>query len=240
MTILIDNRVGSAELLNQFPKEIRAVLADLEFADFNFIGNGPNNTRVSIGIERKKLTDLLSNIGRFTSHQLPGMLRTYDYNILLLEGVWRRNLQTGLLEIPRRGAWKPLTIGARKFTHSELDGLICSITFQGGFLYVPSQNAQNTVALITYIYKWWARDWNDHKALRAKPNKPITLRELTLLEKVAAELPGIGQKRAMDIGGAFPNVGAMVNAEAESWLSIPGIGKKLAEKIIKELWRREG
>ena len=56
--ILIDDRVGSGELLRYFHNGT-AVLTALDSADFCFYGNGPDGESWAVGIERKKLPELI-------------------------------------------------------------------------------------------------------------------------------------------------------------------------------------
>jgi ERCC4-type nuclease len=70
-------------------------------ADISFCGNGPNNTRISIGIEYKRLGDLISSIhsGRLNATQIQSLTTEYDVVCLLISGEYRCGTD-GMLEVP--------------------------------------------------------------------------------------------------------------------------------------------
>ena len=89
--ILLDDRTGSGELLPLFrPYDAPVELARLDFGDACWLGNGATGPEL-VGVERKTIHDLVSSMRskRLSGYQLPGLLRTYDWVYLLVEGVWR-------------------------------------------------------------------------------------------------------------------------------------------------------
>lgn len=108
--ILIDSSAGSKELITHAPLNNPSIasLVSLSIssdtkssADISFCGNGPNNSRVSIGIEYKRLGDLISSIhsGRLNSTQIQSLTTEYDICYLLISGDYRCG-SDGTLEIP--------------------------------------------------------------------------------------------------------------------------------------------
>jgi len=159
--LIVDSRVGSKELA---PKITGASLGQLEFADVAFMGM-IGNRPVQIGIELKKLPDLISCIrnGRFAGHQLPGMRRDYDFIYLIVQGIHKRG-GDGLLETPRRGGWRayahggPMSWAALQswYTTMEAKGLV-RIRF--------TRNQSETIRVIRSLYTWWTlKKWEDHRA----------------------------------------------------------------------------
>ena len=127
MTILIDNRKGSAELAKYIDSPTK--LLTLEYADFAFQGNGPNG-QVSIGIERKSIRDLISSIltGRLSGHQLIGLVNSYDYVSIVVDGPTKTGTD-GYMRIPKgRGKWVVLRLGeqnmSRSFIQNENTGIM--------------------------------------------------------------------------------------------------------------------
>jgi excinuclease UvrABC nuclease subunit len=57
----------------------------------------------------------------------------------------------------------------------------------------------------------------------------------SLAFRVAAELPGIGWERAGAVSRRFTTVRQMVDAEADEWLTVPGIGKTIAARAVAAL-----
>lgn len=98
--ILIDQREGSKDLINYPPlnNPSLATLSDLSISsstgsscDVCFTGNGPDNSRLMIGIEFCSLSDLLSKItsGRLQATQIPTMIAEYDVCWILYYGAYR-------------------------------------------------------------------------------------------------------------------------------------------------------
>ena len=112
--ILIDNRTGSKELFPLFPKG-SAKLCHLPFGDFSFVGNGPDEMPLNIGIERKQIREVAGEMsaGRLVGHQVPGLLATYQVVYLIVEGRWRG--------IPRRAYSKPRGGSGRMWPMVPLD-----------------------------------------------------------------------------------------------------------------------
>ena len=109
--ILVDPRAGSRELIPLLeaygsPRRIPVQLAaeEMPAGDFLFEGNGPYG-RVRVGVERKTIPDLINSRdqGRLmgtgkSPGQVHKMMEQFDYSWLLVEGIWRGNPETGLLE----------------------------------------------------------------------------------------------------------------------------------------------
>jgi ERCC4-type nuclease len=105
--ILVDQRTGSADLEPQLKAlGLPTELMFMEFGDIAWTGRGENGTAVQVGIELKKLPDLLTSLrdGRLPNHQVPGMLKkpegAYDYGWLIVEGKWRKG-PLGELQFPK-------------------------------------------------------------------------------------------------------------------------------------------
>jgi len=96
-----------------------------------------------------------------------------------------------------------------------------------------------TAALLASLYLWWTgKAWHEHRAHLAL-HSPMTeaglLYKPSLRRRIAAELPGVGVGKSGAVADHFPSVRAMVGAEREEWMQIPGIGKGLATKITAAL-----
>lgn len=233
--ILIDDRTGSAELQPLFPAGTTTI-SRLDYGDFMFIGNGPNGTRLPVGIERKTVRDLLGGLGRFMEHQLPGLQQHYDAVYVVLEGVIRRQ-PSGMLAIPSgHGEFAPLALGARRYMHKELDGIVNTLTQIARVTVITTASRQDTARWVYNTFKWWvAKEFEEHRALLARTPGPSTLRKPSLVERLAKELPGIGWDKAAKVAGAFNTPLDMVLADEGTWRTIPGIGKTLARRVVTAL-----
>jgi len=233
--ILIDDRIGSGELAKYF-KNGTAQLATLDSADFCFVGNGPGGESWLVGIERKKIRDLLGDLGRFTSGQLPKMLDDYQARFLIIEGIWRRNYSTGLLEVPRSRRWEPLALGSRQFMHKELDGILNTFSLVAGLQVRQTADEKETVALVLSIYRWFtSKEFDEHRAHLAQEPTVAVLRKPNLVERIAKELPGIGWKKARAVSRRFKTPVELALSQSADWLEIPGIGKTLAGRVVGAL-----
>lgn len=235
--IYIDKRVGSNELV--VPLQARGVpveLTHLQYGDCCFIGHGPES-QVVVGIERKRITDLLQSLttGRLSGHQLPGLCESYQYRWLLVEGVYRETKE-GLIEVPRKGAWETI-----RLQYAAVENYLITLTLRGGLHVHRTYSITESAAWLDALHKWWTRkEWHEHRshlALHQAADYAVFFRP-TLVQRVAAQLPGIDEK-AKDIAVKFKSVADMVAAEEPEWRSIPGIGKVTAARIHKALRTRE-
>jgi ERCC4-type nuclease len=247
--VFVDQRVGSADLAPLLATiGVPVELTTLEFGDCCFSGNGPDGGVVTVGIERKTVSDLLQSFasGRLTNHQLPGMTAEYDYRVLALEGRYRCG-KDGILEWAREREWKDgATIsnwetagyGLRRWTYREFEGRLITLQLKAGIAIHRSSDMADTARHIAALYEWWTgSSFEEHRSHLATPNKAqfAMLRPPTVRERVAAQLPHIGASRAPMIAGAFESVRAMCEAPAERWASMPGLGKKTAADIVAAL-----
>lgn len=234
--ILVDDRVGSRELLHLF-QHGSATLYRLEYGDFSFIGNGPDGP-VMVGIERKQVREVASTLldHRFTGHQLPGLLQQYQIVYLIVEGRMRAAPGTGLLEYKRSNGWVQIVNGTRRYMASDIRLFLSTIENTCGVRLRFTESQRGTADEVKALHDWWTgKEWQDHKSHLANRNPlPDTtwVRKPTLVEQIAACLPGVGWKRARAAGLVFPSVQEMVEAVVEDWEKVEGIGKGVAAKVV--------
>ena len=53
--------------------------------------------------------------------------------------------------------------------------------------------------------------------------------------KVASTFPRVGSEKLLDTEQKFASIRKMVNADAATWRTIPGIGQKIADGIVQYL-----
>ena len=240
--ITVDSRTGSIELLPLFPKNT-AKSGYLSYGDFAFTGKGyasNGNLPLLVGIERKTTKDLLSSMvsGRLSGHQLIGLLNSYNMVYLIIEGIWRCNPQTKILEYYRKGEWVPIRLGAREFMAREIYNYINTLTVICGVNCWRTQNKRETVTWIMSIYHWWRdKSMEEHRSHKQahKPFVELMSKKLPLLHRVANELHGVGFNRSKTVAKHFGSLAEMVLAGEEEWRKIDGIGKGLSSSIVKEI-----
>lgn len=250
--IHLDSRIGSVHLLDPLlALGLPAEETTLDFADIAFKGNGPS-AECAVGIELKRVDDLIGSLStqRFQVHQLPGLLKSYQWPILLVEGEYREAAD-GLLE-------KGVQFGGRtnwlrhrsSMTYARLEGTLTTLMFACGFRIIKTRNTEETVAEIARLYRWWQKPWDAHQSHHVGSKggpviegqmlrDPWFNRDRYFVEAVAYQVPGLGPKRAIAAAKHFRSVRKMAWAPEKEWAKIPGVGKVLAAQaraaFIKEL-----
>jgi ERCC4-type nuclease len=233
-TIYIDDRVGSADLADYFPPETVHVTR-LDYGDAMFGGFGPDNSLLQVGIEIKAIGDLITSIenGRLVGHQLPGLQEYYNVVYLIIEGLYRVDMDTDHIQT-FAGHWRDYSFGNRVWLGKGLESWQISMEMLAGLKIRTSTSRADSARVISSLYHWFTKEWDQHTALNVI-NKSQIQRKASLLRTIASVLPGIGWKRSGAVERHFPTVRAMVNAPVEDWTSIDGIGEGIARKIIQSL-----
>ena len=127
--ILIDPRAGSGQadrggdlLPYILAQKVKAEKSQLPFGDAAMEGNGPKG-RINIGVERKRLGDILQCIddARYSAVQKVGMKAFYDVSLLMVEGVWKPDSYTGyLMECIQTMTWRPYRYRSQMVRYSKL------------------------------------------------------------------------------------------------------------------------
>jgi len=212
----------------------------LEFGDVSFMGCGPDRP-LMVGVERKRLNDFLNSAdgGRLMGHQVPGMLNAFDQVYLVVEGVWREGPE-GTLEQRSGRDWRPTRGGGKAWTYNGFIGYLQTMSVILGIHVLTTRSIRETAQVIVALHKWWSRPWADHHSFQALNTvQPlgggiIPVRP-PLLRLMAAQIDGVGWKRSLAVAGYFKTIKAMAEAGEGEWLKVPGIGKGLAPKIVKQM-----
>ncbi len=254
--LLLDPRSGSGELapiLRQFGVE--PVVQQLPFGDACWEGAGPKHSIVNVGVERKRIDDLLQSMQskRLSGHQLPGMAQMYDYAYLVVEGMWRPARDGAALEVLLGGGrWVE-----RSMSPAAVTNYLMSLSLRTGLVVWRTSYDWETALFLTHQYRMWQVPWEEHQAHDAvyapveagNGGRKFSLipRKVTGKEKVALQLPGLDGK-ARHVVDAFKNIRHMANADVEEWAGVKWLTKKGesrklgrvgAEKIVKYLTSQE-
>lgn len=243
--IQIDRRTGSAHLTGLLKAmQVPCELTTLDYGDAAFVGRGPDDRPVAVGIEVKRIAELLTDRERFTGHQLPGLLANYEAVWLIVQGMWRIG-SDGTLEVPHgrngsRARWSPLAYGGRGFCWRDYAGLLTTLETKAHVRIRQTTGADQTARTIAALYHWWtSKTWEAHRAHLAWYDPPeglVPLVEPPTVARVAhAAVQGIGWRRAHAIAQVFPTVEAMVSATAAEWRLVDGIGTVLAKRMVEAL-----
>lgn len=241
--ILVDDRAGSKELVRYLSQPHS--LARLTAGDAAFTGEGADGEPVSVGIEHKTISDLCSCIdnGRFAGTQLPGLLAEYDYPYLMVEGVWRSDPESGVLQTRKGKGWSGMQYGQRSWMYSEVMGWLNTMSVVCGIRIIFTGSKTDSGRVISNLYSWWGKPWDRHTAhlqldlsrMGARKRKEVELVPPTLVRRVAVALPGVGWGKSKEIEDEFHSVREMCEADEKRWMKVKGIGKKLARAIVGEL-----
>lgn len=237
--ILVDNRTGSKELLPYIrAAKVQCELAQLEFGDACFEGNGPEG-RILVGVERKTLGDMLNCIddARYAAHQRPGMLSMYNRSILMIEGEWKPDLHSGyMMWLAGHMTWKPFSYRSRYVAYSKLFRYLMSIQMSG-VIVMQTRDLEHTAFNICECCYYFGKKWADHTALQEmqKFNLPDLNGRPSLVRRWAAALDGVGVKHSLVADKTFKTPLELAQSDELDWVRIPGIGVKLAKSIVRSI-----
>jgi ERCC4-type nuclease len=228
--ILVDDRIGSKHLAAKLsPSQIER----LDYGDCCFeAANGQ-----LIGVELKRIGDCVSSLlsGRFADAQLPGMIGMYDVNYLIVEGYYRCDPESGLVQGLRGRDWHDMQSGRQRLTWAALDGWLTSMETLGGLRVRRTVTEAETVRTIQSLYSWWQHD--DHKSLKVFNTSAdaAAIERPGLLRRMAAQLPLIGWQRSTEVARHFATVRNMADADVADWKMIEGIGDGIAKKVVEAI-----
>lgn len=238
--IFVDDRIGSNDLCEQLQKKgLAAELTRLEFGDVSFAGRGPDDLELNIGIELKKLPDLVQSIreGRLAGHQLPGMLGphgAYDYGWLLVEGDYRVGKHGEILVPSRHVGYKPLPGG---MPSSELTKRLLTFELCGGVHVHHAVNRAATLDFVANLYRFWTDKSLDNHTSHLVTREVQGFLPISDFRAVVMRFPGIGRKVSLAVERWFHGrLRTAVNARPEEWAEIAGpdgrrLGLKTATRI---------
>lgn len=254
--LLLDPRTGSGDLA----PHLRALglpteLVQLEYGDCAFMGTGVGGAPMLVGVEIKKLSDILQCIetGRFSGHQLPGLVATYDYAVLLIEGIYRANPHDGILQIMQGKEWRAASFGRRSWMYRDFVKFLLTQAIRGGITVWQTSSREETARYISALYGWWQDGIESHESHLAMDRtlqlslKGQAMKEqgvsllaervnVPFIRRVAAELPGVGVEKSQRVVEHFEgSLTRMMCAGEKEWQEIDGIGPKTAKRIVSEL-----
>jgi ERCC4-type nuclease len=246
VVIFVDDRAGSEQYAALLSKcGVPTELTRLDFGDLFFVGRGEQGAPVDVGIEVKKLSDLIASIRseRLQGHQLPGMRAAqegskplYDFAYLLIEGEMNYDAQGVLLRRAGRVGNRFQPIGGN-MTVGELFKRLNSMHLMAGLNWAWFQHERECVKYVESLYRTWTdKDLDQHKShLGLYQPAPMLRKDPSMVERMAAQLPGVGWGKAQAIAKRFKTPYEMIQAPEAAWMKIPGIGKEIAQKAMQAL-----
>lgn len=249
--ILIDRRDGSKELadpLEHVGLPVARPLPTLPFGDVAFVGRGLKGAPTDIGIEYKKIADLVACIrdGRFAGGQLPGMSQMYDRSWLLIEGLWRSDENGRITTYKGRyRGWQPFP---GKMTAVEFEKHMLTFEVCGGISVRFVNTQKDTIRFIQSLYRWYTDKDLDQHTSHVAVYTPGNIVPLSDFRISVYRFPGIGLKTSGAVEQHFHGcLWDAVNAPVEEWASIEvtdrvghkrKIGAVVAQQIVDFCRRR--
>ena len=242
--LLIDPRAGSIDLVKYV--KVPAEVTTLKFADVSFMGRGPGDAIWSIGIERKKIRDLIGSMesGRLSGHQLIGLTDFYHVVYILVEGIFR--VRDGELEVVSgKNRWMPVGGPRRRrvYSYREVANYLNSLAIMAGVHIWFTQNEQMSGDWIRSTYFWWQKPWEEHRShlkFQEAPDMPKRMRftKPGLVQRVLKEFEGVGWDRAGELAIVFPTMEEVMSAAPEDFVKVPGVGKKTSQSLWNALHKK--
>lgn len=242
--ILVDSRIGSADLATPLrAMGLPAELVTLDSGDVAFEGRGIGGKVLSIGIELKKLGDLVSSLrtGRL-AEQVSRMLGpdpAYDYAWLLVEGRWSADDQGQLVKLNKR-TWKVLPGG---MSAAEFQKQILTFELCGGMHVRHCIARPDTLRFIASLYRWFTDKSMDLHRSHLAVHTPVTFLPVSDFRAAIQRFPGIGARTSLVVEQVFGgSLRRAVTASVLEWSEIEVVdgkgksrrlGMKVAEKIVK-------
>lgn len=230
--LLVDERTGSKELLKPLlNRGVPAEITHLMYGDFAIPdARGVLGAELTVGVELKVTTDLVASLnrGRFTGHQLKGLLTTYDRVWLLTEGDWRRT-DEGLLTYRTFGrTYMPVRPPTMM---RDLYARLLNLQVRGGLHYWHARDREETIDFLVTLHHYWTdKDLDEHKSHLGAHNRDVD-RNLFVPTSQFVEtirtLPGVDTQRARAAEKHFKGcLTCAINASAEEWALIETIDRK--------------
>lgn len=193
--IFVDYRMGSAELV----PALRRLGLDVEettltAGDVAFVGRGEGGKEVNVGIEFKKVGELVQSIRteRLQGFQLFRMREEYDFSYLLVEGEVLFDAQGQMTRRVGRRDFKRIGMSIAEYMKR-----IMVLHLRGGLNYMRSESRAETLREIECLFRVWTdKDLDDHDSHIGIYTAP-SLVPLSEYRQMLAPLDGVGQRTSL-------------------------------------------
>lgn len=213
-------------------------LSVMPFGDACFSGNGPDGP-ISVGIERKKLADLLQCIddSRLSAHQMVGMRDTFQKCYLMIEGVFKPHENGTLMAGYENGklSWAPFSYRSQRVMYSKLRRYLFSVS-HAGFDVIFTRDIFQSCYDVVEAYHYWQKDYKKHTSMLELQKFAIpTLKgKPPLVRRWAFDIESVGIKHSEEAEKYFRTPIALATADEAQWIQA-GMGVATAQKIVREI-----
>lgn len=244
-----DEKVGTdmLGLIRSHRSQPTALHKHLTAGDFCFAGEGPKGPCL-VGIERKRIKDMLSSLrlGRLVGEQLPKLLDHYEYTFLVLEGTFRTNWYSGLLEDKYGKDYSPVLVGKSNFMGLELESALTSILACTPIRYIRTRTPKETVEWLISINHAFSKPWDQQLAKVIaihQPEQYATIGKASTIRRIGYALSGLGWERSGALEQNYRSVWDVMSTDpncecirpAKDYEKLPGFGKVLSKRMWDQL-----
>jgi ERCC4-type nuclease len=220
----------------------------LPSGDIMIIGKGPNNSPLSIGIEYKKVGDLLDSLHskRFQGFQHPNMCQDYQICFLLVAGRVREH--NGMLQYTNGSTtkWHDADFGGNfSYTYDAYLKFISGPGFIQHFNLLSVETVADAARQVCALYEVYNKSWSKHQSFRC--TQSVALREakfddnqLTPLVHITkahqkwirfiSSIPGVDFEIASALCEKFSNIDQICKASIDDISSVL-VSKKAGREL---------
>lgn len=205
---------------------LEVVETELPFGDIAFDGLGNGGKTVTVGIEFKKLEELIGSLRseRIQGHQAPGM-QDYDFRWLMIEGEVHYDKQGRLLKRVGKHDFIPLKGG---MGIGELKKRVLGLHLHWGLNPIWSRNRRESLMEIQVLYRTWTDKPMDEHTSHLGIYQPAAILPVSPFRQAVSGplFPGISLRKSLAVEKAFSgSLRKAANASAETWAKIAVIDK---------------
>lgn len=248
-----DEKVGTdmLDLIRKHRASPTALHKHLSSGDFCFAGEGSTGPAL-IGVERKRIKDMLSSLrtGRL-AEQLVAMLNHYDYSFLVLEGTFRTNWYSGILEDKYGKDYAPVYVGKSTFLGLELESALTSILATTSIRYIRTRTEKETVEWLVSLNHAFSSPWDKQLAKVTaihQPEQYATVGKASTVRRVSHALSGLGWEKSGVLEQNYSSVWNMMSTNpececirpAKDYEKLPGFGKVMSKRVWDQLHGNHG
>ena len=237
--IFVSPEIGSHDLVSPLRKAgLEVDEVKLDWADIEFTGRGVKGEPVQVGIEVKKLHELVSDWDRFAGEQIPKMLAHYQYRYLLYEGEWKQNDKGKLVRRTSASTFRPLH---GQSNASALRKKLYGLPLRAGVLTVHAKDRAETVRSIVDLYRMWTDDNFEKHTSHLVVYHPHGLLQLSEFVKAVSAWPHVGIQRAKAAEKVFhKSIRKAAMAGMHEWAGIEtlddnGHPRKIGAKVASHI-----
>lgn len=245
MTILCSTDLDPTDLVEKYLGGL-GLKVPLQYGDFVYEARGWGDEPISVCVERKRLRDLVNSLvlSKRLVQQFRDARTAHQVHYLIAEVGSYRKGESSVIEVKQNGEWKPYNFGSKDKSiyigWDRLESCLESLTVVDRVIVHKTFGPKETAQKLLHLYHWWSVAPEQHTTTQAFYSGPVPFAgKLSLVRRVAKELPEIGWELSGRIERRFKDVREMVNAPVADWESVEGIGKKIAQGVDLALGERK-